>query len=298
MPSVANSLSTPIGGVINGGFTPANEHYQTLENYINTYTEGLVLIREQQLFNKTTGTLWYRGKVLGFTVEDKVRFKKVRSQTAIADSIDSETQGNIYSNPNSPPSVTPQLSSGAHYLSFRTTGNPKLTRMYVKFPGDKYSSEYKNPGVFPNISDREGGNSVSRDNLNFGGVRIHSGKNQDWSDGCILFGRQRGEDGGLPLNTPSIGPNPANNKGDVEGGQLLTKFIYRTFNFDQGKRFARFLIFNSWEFPSRIVNPAITGTVINAQTKESIENVKLQSIKRPKVKYDQKESKGSPNVNF
>ena len=48
--------------------------------------------------------------------------------------------------------------------------------------------------------------------LNFKGIRIHSGKDEKWSDGCIIYSSKRNKDGTLVLDTNHV--------------KLLTKLIF------------------------------------------------------------------------
>ena len=48
--------------------------------------------------------------------------------------------------------------------------------------------------------------------LNFDGIRIHSGKDEKWSDGCIIYSSKRNKDGTLVLDTNHV--------------KLLTKLIF------------------------------------------------------------------------
>ena len=50
------------------------------------------------------------------------------------------------------------------------------------------------------------------DFLKFGGIRIHSGKDEKWSDGCIIYSSKRNKDGTLVLDTNHV--------------KLLTKLIF------------------------------------------------------------------------
>lgn len=256
--------STPIGGNLNGYYLPYEQLHPTVQNYVNNYSEGMVLVREVQFPSRTTGTLWYRGEVLGFTVEDVVRNKKIKNITAIPDTSTDDKSS---------------LGQGAYYLNLRTTTVDALTRNYITFPNDNDSS-FRNPGVFPNLGEYPGG-SVKRDNMYFSGVRIHSGKDETWSSGCILFGRTSTEDGILSRNTNSIGPvKKFKNKGDIEGCQLLTRWIYDTFDFEIGNRSCRMMVINHFEFP--IVTPKPTsGLIVDSNSKSPIKNAKIEVITKP-----------------
>ena len=83
--ALLTNSSTPIGGVLNGNYKELKDIPSSLQGIINTF-DGLVLIRETLGSTRTTGTLWYKGQVLGLTVEDVVRKKKIDETTAIPDS--------------------------------------------------------------------------------------------------------------------------------------------------------------------------------------------------------------------
>ena len=133
-------------------------------------SKGLVLVREGQLTRTGTnagqsyvpGTMWYKGKVIGFTCEDPQRKVKINSQTSI------------------PP--------GNYVIKLDTTGEPKLTKYYVKF------SDYPT-GVFARIGEDKNAININRDGLKFAGIRIHGGWNEKWSAGCIIYDCVRLNDG-------------------------------------------------------------------------------------------------------
>jgi hypothetical protein len=282
----------PIGGniALEGTSVPINYLPPSIQNYINNFTEGLVLVRERNSATRCKGTLWYRGEILGFTVEDVVRAYGVKKSgtTAIPDNISDPELFRKQS-----------LGTGAYYLNFRQTGVKSLTRNYIDFPNDE-SSTYKT-GVFPHLGGTPGG-SVRRDQVYFSGVRIHSGKDETYSSGCIIFGRVQDDNYRLTLTTNSIGPvtsYPGSKYGDIEGCQLLSQFIYNTFGFAQGKRNCKMMIINAFDFPI-YTPPETKGKIVDSNSKLPINNnIRLQIIeeRNNKTNVETKNKGFSPTSN-
>ena len=124
--------------------------------------QSLVVVREVSTPNRVSGTMWYKGQVLGFTVEDAERTSKIDKQTCI------------------PPS--------RYNLVLRSTGNDLLKNHEVQIPGLGK--------VFAAIgTDSAGVNLDGPGNLDFAGIRIHYGHSETFSAGCILFGPEKYPDG-------------------------------------------------------------------------------------------------------
>jgi hypothetical protein len=218
--ALLTNFTTAIGGTLNGSYKELKDIPSSLQGLINTF-DGLVLIRETLSSTRTTGTLWYKGQVLGFTVEDVVRKKKIDATTAIPDS--------------SPGIGTyDPLTAKSYNMTLDITGKESLKRCYVKFPQDK-RAKFRSPGVFPRVGTDQSAVWFSFDGLSFGGIRIHNGADSTWSEGCILFSRTRNSNGTL-IN-------------DLAGAHLLTKWIYNNLGFSLGKNTSQIIVINEFEFP-------------------------------------------------
>jgi hypothetical protein len=247
--ALLTNSNTAIGGALNGSYKELKDIPSSLQGLINTFN-GLVLIREMLTPKRTTGTLWYKGQVLGFTVEDVVRKKKIAETTAIPDS--------------SPGIGTfDPLAAKSYNLTLDITGNENLKRCYVKFPNDS-RAKFRSPGVFPRVGTDPSAAAFSFDGLSFGGIRIHNGTNESWSEGCILFSRTRNSDGTL-IN-------------DVEGAKSLTKWIYNNLGFSLGKNTAQMIVINEFEFPKDPPKTETTGVIIDQTTNLPIKGVEIQLI--------------------
>jgi hypothetical protein len=247
--ALLTNSTTAIGGALNGSYKELKDIPSSLQGLINTFN-GLVLIREMLTPKRTTGTLWYKGQVLGFTVEDVVRKKKIAETTAIPDS--------------SPGIGTfDPLAAKSYNLTLDITGNENLKRCYVKFPNDS-RAKFRSPGVFPRVGTDPSAAAFSFDGLSFGGIRIHNGTNESWSEGCILFSRTRNSDGTL-IN-------------DVEGAKSLTKWIYNNLGFSLGKNTAQMIVINEFEFPKDPPKTETTGVIIDQTTNLPIKGVEIQLI--------------------
>ena len=264
--ALLTNSSTPIGGVLNGNYKELKDIPSSLQGIINTF-DGLVLIRETLGSTRTTGTLWYKGQVLGLTVEDVVRKKKIDETTAIPDSF----PGMSAYNP---------LTAKSYNITLDTTGKASLERCYVKFPKDT-RAKFRSPGVFPRVGTDPSAVAFSFDGISFGGIRIHNGADSTWSEGCILFSRTRNSNGTL-IN-------------DLEGAHLLTKWMYNNLGFASGKNIAQIIVINEFEFPKdpKKIEPKVviidqsTSTPI-PQGKYTIEEIKPSSP-RPLIMTSLKE---------
>jgi hypothetical protein len=165
----AQQISTQIGGTLSGAYKALNELPASIENVIRTY-DGLVLIREETNSKRTIGSIWYKGSLLGFTVEDPTTGKYVSGTASISANV--RTPSNDYAT----------LTAKSWKLTMDTTGNSNLVRCYVKFPNDS-RTKFRSPGVFPRLGDS--------------GIRIHNGSDEAWSSGCVIFSRTRKSNGTL-----------------------------------------------------------------------------------------------------
>jgi len=169
------------------------------QKYVKNF-DGLVVVREKELpvedRKRAVGTLWYKNQILGFTVEDITREKKIKSKTAIPANLTFI----------SPPS------KGYYNIVLDTTENEYIKSNYVKFPNDN-RKKFRDPGVLIRVGTSEDAVTLyDNPDLSFDGIRIHSGTSERSSAGCLIYSRQRNKDGTL--------------KNDVEINQELIKYIY------------------------------------------------------------------------
>lgn len=165
----AQQFSTQIGGNLTGTYQAPNELPASIEKVIREY-DGLVLIRESTNNKRTIGSLWYKGKLLGFTVEDPTTGRYASGTASITANI--QRPSNDYGT----------LTAKSWKLTMDVTGNQNLERCYVKFPNDS-RPKFRSPGVFPRLGS--------------GGIRIHNGSDEGWSSGCVIFSRTRNSNGTL-----------------------------------------------------------------------------------------------------
>jgi hypothetical protein len=171
-----NSINNVItGGSISGVFKPLNTLTPSTQELIKKENNDLILVREGSNISRSSGTLWYKGNVIGYTVEDPVRNDKIKGQTAIP--------------------------KGTYNIVLDTTNNIGLAkRDSVSFPNS--IGKFKFPGVLPRVGTDKGAISLKGPGtLNFAGIRIHSGKDESWSEGCIIYSSKRNKDGTLILDT-------------------------------------------------------------------------------------------------
>jgi hypothetical protein len=174
--SLLNSINNVItGGSISGVFKPLNTLTPSTQELIKKENNDLILVREGSNISRSSGTLWYKGNVIGYTVEDPVRNDKIKGQTAIP--------------------------KGTYNIVLDTTNNIGLAkRDSVSFPNS--TGKFKFPGVLPRVGTDKGAISLKGPGtLNFVGIRIHSGKDESWSEGCIIYSSKRNKDGTLVLDT-------------------------------------------------------------------------------------------------
>jgi len=155
-----------VAGTPSGTYIPFKSLSAKSQNFVNL-SDRITLVREWTTSKRTSGTLWYNGKVLGFTVEDPIREKKIADKTAIP--------------------------KGNFNLVLDSTGNSNLTRCYVTFPGEK--TPFRSPGVFPRVGTSKNAANLEASNLKFAGIRIHNGTDEGWSSGCIIYSSVRNKDG-------------------------------------------------------------------------------------------------------
>ena len=161
-----SNANTIIAGTPSGDYIKLEDLSQKSQNFAKL-SDRITLVREWANDTRTSGTLWYDGKVLGFTVEDPIRTVKIYSKTAI---------------PN-----------GNFNITLDTTGNKGLTKCYVTFPGEK--SPLSSPGVLPRVGSNKHATLLEAYDLKFAGIRIHNGTSERSSAGCIIYSSSRNKDG-------------------------------------------------------------------------------------------------------
>lgn len=200
---------------------------------------------------RTTGTMWYKGEILGFTVEDAVRDKKIKDVTAI---------------PNTIIDPTKIQALGSH--TYNIIRNP-VNSDYIK------QGDYKNLALAISSKSDPTGVNIYRDDVSapenfsgkiaYGGVYIHHGGSENASSGCIIFGTRKNKNGTLNSNAKEI--------------QSLHKYLLDNNVIGQGK-FGQLVIVNLWEVPKDI--PNVYGEIIDGETGQPIPGTELNlTIKIP-----------------
>jgi hypothetical protein len=165
--NTASTVPTPAitGGTVSGDYIPYAKLKPTTQQAVN---QGLVLVREASTQQRTVGTMWYKGQVLGFVVEDAIRTTKVDNQTAVP--------------------------AGKYAITLDTTKKDSLKKYYVRFPGEK--GKLASPGVFARVGDAPTAVNINGPgNVDFGGIRIHGGYSENSSSGCLIYSSKRNKNG-------------------------------------------------------------------------------------------------------
>jgi hypothetical protein len=185
------------GGTISGDYIPLEKLKPATQAAVRAGGNTLVMVREAANTTRTVGTMWYNGQVLGFTVEDPIRDVKIQSKTAI-------------------PFILPD---GTYNMTLDpNTGNDALKVYRTPIPEDS-RVDFKNPGPFPRVGTTSNAVSIKDPKgVNFEGVRIHGGRNENSSAGCIIFGKSKNKDGTL-----NKVPKSAQDIADIN---FITRFIY------------------------------------------------------------------------
>lgn len=156
------------------------------QKYVKNF-DGLVIIREKELptndRKRATGTLWYKNQLLGFTVEDITREKKIQDKTSIPANLTFI----------SPPT------KGYYNIALDGTSSDFIRQIAVKFPNDNRESFRE--GVLIRVGTNESSTSISGNpNLTFTGIRIHHGTTEEDSSGCLIYSNQRNSNGTVKFN--------------------------------------------------------------------------------------------------
>ena len=198
---------------------------------------------------RTTGTMWYKGEVLGFTVEDAVRDKKIQDVTAI---------------PNTIVDPTKIQALGSH--TYNIIRNP-VNSNYIK------QGNYKNLALAISSKSDPTGLNIYRDDVSapenfsgkvaYSGVYIHHGGSENASSGCIIFGTQRKNNGRVSSNAKEI--------------QALHKYFLDNNIIGKGK-FDQLIIVNLEEVPKDI--PNVYGEIIDGETGQPIPGTEVKLTTR------------------
>ena len=170
--NTANSPATT-GGVITGDIRPISKMKPYTQQVLRDH-KGLVLVREASTVRRTIGSLYFNQKLIAVTVEDALRAVKVNEETAIPD--------------------TAKLGKVPYNVTLDTTGKKSIQRIAVDFGDGKGK-------VAPRIgTDKTAVNIAGPGNLDFAGVRIHAGKSEGWSAGCLIVSSTRNKDGTIKMD--------------------------------------------------------------------------------------------------
>ena len=190
---------------------------------------------------RTTGTMWYKGNILGFTVEDAIRDKKIQDVTAIPDTVKDPTK-------------LTSLEPSSYNIVLGATGSPFISKTHYKGQGLRVSSLSDPTGtnIFTEDVNAElGFQNKTRDGkeLAFDGVMIHHGGSENSSSGCIIFGTKRKDDGKVSSSAKEI--------------QALNKYLQEQGVIGKGK-LNNLVIVNLDDVPKDI--PNLLGEIIDAET--------------------------------
>ncbi len=248
---------TPIGGNLNGKYIKFDDLPESVKIIISN-PKYVVLVRENTIPNtpgggRTSGTMWHNKQVLGFTVEDAIRSKKIAGQTAIPDTLEDPSKfngvpANVYN-------IVLTTSTGKEFIreSFYNgtgmrVGSKSDPTGYKIFERDVYTSDSF---------------ATDRGPVAFDVVFIHQGTSEKSSAGCIIFSKTRNEDKTI--------------KNDVDGVKKLNKYLQSVGLVGPGK-LQQFAIINLWELPPppQAVSPPIT--VIDNTTNQPIQKLEIKKV--------------------
>ena len=259
---------------LNGKYMKYSSFPAYVQKVVKNY-RGLVLIRESiEDGKRTVGTLWSRGAILCFTVEDIPRDKKIKKLTAIPSTDDGNYQTG---NP------------GSYYIQLAPTTKDFIKKGYVELPvkrWSKSSQEWKDgpTSVVPLVTTKLKSSTLYGSQVettkkgfgNFTGIRIHQGTSEKSSEGCIIVSRTRNSNGTL--------------KSDIECAKALTKFIFNKEYYNKKS----LVILNLFDIPKDPPKSVLLGKIIDGEKGDSLAKAKIlypEEIKR--IKQLQKTSKSS-----
>ena len=210
-PNIPSPISAPPSRIptLLGNYVSLEEMPFSLKKLILN-TEKIVVLRESSTTDKitgdygggrTTGTMWYKGEVIGFTVEDAIREEKIMHVTAIPDTtppslaglLEDELPEEYYQDPAAlPPSIYNLELAGTNsdFIGKTLVNGEGLIISSKNDPGSRtiYTEDVNaQPGFSPRVV---GGREIA-----FDGVFVHHGGSENASSGCLIFGTQRKGDG-------------------------------------------------------------------------------------------------------
>lgn len=250
---------------LNGSHTSLNEMPNSLKKLIER-SNKVIVVRESSgtaAYSKvkgkdgkvrtvgggrTQGTMWYKGNILGFTVEDAVRDKKIQDVTAIPDTVKDPTK-------------LSSLAPAAYNIVLGTTGSPYISKTNYKGQVLRISSLSDPNGynIFSKDVDAPENFANRKDGVAYSGAIIHQGGSENASSGCIIFGTQRKDNGKVSSNAKEI--------------QALNKYLQEQGVIGKGK-LNNLVIINLWEVPKDI--PNLAGEIIDAETGRPIPGTELK----------------------
>jgi hypothetical protein len=251
----AVNLPTPIGGILNGSYINFDSLPESIKILLSN-PKYVVLVREREITQtsgggRTIGTVWYNKQVLGFTVEDAVRNKKIALKTAIPDTIEDTSKFN-------------GIPSNVYNIILSTYTSKEFIRksfyngkgMRVSSKGDPSGGNIYESDVF--VSDNF---ATDKGRVAFDGVFIHQGSSENSSAGCIIFSKTRNNDGTLISSETAV--------------QNLNKYLQSIKLIGPGK-LQQFAIINLFELPEppTIINTSVI--MINSETNQPIQGVKVE----------------------
>ena len=279
---------TPVGDYVSSKNLPA-----FVQKAVKDY-RGLVLVREKVVGNRCWGTLWSKGKVLCFTVEDIPRDKKIYGVTAIPASDDASWEDASIKGDKV------KVRPSSYYITLDSTSNSFIAKGYVKLNVEDYDDKtqkwvFKEKNVVPRVSTSllRFSKSKGRYKLDeyvkgdktetakkgfgqFGGVRIHQGTSEKSSEGCIIVSRTRNSDGTL--------------KSDLGCAMQLTKFIYKKKYYNK----KALVIFDAFKLPKDQSKKYLLGKVVDGDKGEALKKAKvLYPEEVAKIRKLQETSKSS-----
>ena len=282
---------SPIGVTNIGTYVASKNLPLFVKKTVQKY-RGLVLVREKVVGERCWGTLWSRGKVLCFTVEDLPRDKKIYTKTAIPASddaswADADIKGEKV-----------KLKPSAYYITLDSTSNDFIKKTYVELNVKDYDDGkwvYVTKNVVPRLStsllrySKSSGEykldeyvkgskteTAKKGFGQFGGIRIHQGTSERSSHGCIIVSRTRKSDGTLKM--------------DEGCAKQLTKFIHKKGYYNK----KAMVIFDAFKLPKDQSKKYLLGKVVDGDKGEALKKAKIlypEEVK--KIEMYKKASKSS-----
>jgi hypothetical protein len=291
-----SSRLSPIGVTPVGDYVSSKNLPSFIQQTVKKY-RGLVLVREKVVGNRCWGTLWSKGKVLCFTVEDIPRDKKVYGVTAIPASDDASWEDAVIKGDKV------NVKPSSYYITLDDTSNKTIAKGYVKLNIEDYDEDdqkwvVREKNVVPRVSTSllryskssggyKLGEYVKGDKTEtakkgfgqFGGIRIHQGTSEKSSEGCIIVSRTRNSDGTL--------------KTDLGCAMQLTKFIYNEEYYNK----KALVIFDAFKIPKDQSKKYLLGKVVDGDKGEALKKAKVlypEEVKQ--IRQAQKATKSDSNI--